>query len=147
MKYTQQVNDEIANLENRGYEKSINPNTKQINMRKNCQLKLDKFLSLNEDGSIKWSTRQGSDVEFTLVNCYVVNNGVATDFDCKATLHKTSWEQNAVEIGKTYSGCITNTITERGTNALNPAHENGYFTLFSSVGTAASMSKLANLGL
>lgn len=147
MKFTQEVNDVIANLENRGYEKSINPNSKQIQMRKNCQLKVDKFLSVDEEGAIKWSTREGSDVEFTLVNCYVVHNGVATDYDCKARLHKASWEQNPVEMGRTYSACVTNTVTERGTNTLNSAHDNGYFTLFSSVGTATSMAKLADLGL
>jgi len=144
MKHTQEVLERIASLENRGYEKSINPNTKQVQMRKSCQLKLLKFSSTDEDGAIKWSTRQGSDIELTIVECCLSNH---PDFKVKATLYKTSWEQNAVELGKTYSSVATSVVTEKGTNALNPNVDNTYFTLFSNVGTVTSSATLANVGL
>ena len=144
MKMTQQVSEKIASLENRGYEKHINPKTKQIHMRKSCQLKVVKFLALNEDGSIKWTTRNGSDTEITLVECTLKGYD---DFVCKATLNKTSWEQNPIEIGNIYGAQVQCTITERGTNALNPQCDENYFTLFGSVGTAIKSDSLANVGL
>lgn len=144
MKLTQEVNEKIASLENRGYEKSINPNTKQINMRKSCQLQVLKFLSTDEDGAIKWTTRAGSDMQITLVECCLSGH---PDFKVKATLNKSSWEQNPIEVGNTYSSVVQCVVTEKGTNALNPNVDNSYFTLFSSVGTVTSSASLANVGL
>ena len=144
MKVTQEVSEKIASLENRGYSKHINPKTKQIHMRKNCQLKVIKFMSLNEDGSIKWTTRNGSDTEITLVKCSLKGNDA---FVREATLNKASWEQNPIEIGGTYGANVQCTVTEKGTNALNPNVNDNYFTLFGSVGTAVSSDDLAKVGL
>jgi len=144
MKPTQEVSEKIASLENRGYEKSINPNTKQIQMRKSCQLQVLEFLSTDEEGSIKWTTRAGSDRQITLVECCL--SGHPT-YKVKATLNKSSWEQNPVDINKTYSAVAQVVVTEKGTNALNPNVDNTYFTLFSNVGTVTSSADLANVGM
>jgi|2_EtaG_2_1085320.scaffolds.fasta_scaffold02313_15 hypothetical protein len=144
MNYTNEVKEKLATLESRGYEKHINPNTKQIQMRKNCQLKVDKFLSTDEEGAIKWSVRKDSDVESTLVHCSLSNH---PDFDVKATLYRTSWEQNACVIGSVYSATATCTVTEKGTNALNPTCDNTFFTLFTSIGVVVSSDELSKVGL
>ena len=142
MKPTKQ--EKIESLTRRGYSESINPNTKQIQMRKGCQLKVEKFTNLNEDGSIKWTLREGTDMYITLVECALADY---PDFKVKANLNKASWEQNPVEIGKIYSAIAQVVVTEKGTNALSPSVDKTYFTLFSNVGTAVSSSSLQNVGL
>lgn len=143
MNYTNDVKLQIENLENRGYEKNINPNSKQVQMRKSCQLEVIKFKSTDEDGTVKWSTRQGSDALCTPVLCKVHN----TSIEITATLYKKSFDENDCVPGQVYSAMITNVITERGKNSLNPNFKNSYFTLFTNAGNVVSSDILAEAGL
>ena len=143
MNYTKDVKENLANLENRGYVSAINPVSKQLQVKKNCQLTVDKFNNVDADGSIKWSARQGSDALSTPVVCTVLN----TDIKVTATLYKKSFDANDCTVGSTYSAMITMVLTERGKNSLNPNYKNAYFTLFSNAGNVVSSDALASAGL
>lgn len=143
MNYTKDVKENLANLENRGYASAINPVSKQLQVKKNCQLVVDKFNNVDADGAIKWSARQGSDALSTPVVCTVLN----TDIKVTATLYKKSFDANDCIVGSSYSAMITMVLTERGKNSLNPNYKNAYFTLFSNAGNVVSSDALATAGL
>ena len=143
MNYSADVNSHLADYESRGYEKNVNPVSKQLQVRKSCQLELIKFNSTDESGAPKWTARAGSDKLSTPVLCKV--NG--TPLEVTATLYKTSFDANAVVIGGTYSSVVTNVLTEKGKNTLNPTVKNSYFTMFSNAGSSVNSDLLANVGL
>ena len=143
MKYTKDVAEKVTNLESRGYKSHINPNTNVLQMKKNCQLKLESFNNTDDNGDIVWTSRENG-IELTLVSCSLKGH---PDFKCKATLYKSSWEENPVEIGNVYSAIVSCNITQEGTNSLSPDADDSYFTLFSQVGTVVSNKSLANVGL
>lgn len=143
MNYSADVKSHLADYESRGYEKNVNPVSKQLQVRKSCQLELIKFNSTDENGVPKWTARGGSDKLSTPVLCKV--NGSA--LEVTATLYKTSFDANAVVIGGTYSSVVTNVLTEKGKNTLNPTVKNSYFTMFSNAGSSVNSDLLANVGL
>ena len=143
MNYSADVKKHIADYESRGYEKNVNPVSKQLQVRKSCQLELLKFNSTDESGAPKWTARAGSDKLSTPVLCKVNSSPL----EVTATLYKTSFDANAVIIGGTYSSVVTNVLTEKGKNTLNPSVKNSYFTMFSNAGSSVNSDLLADIGL
>ncbi len=141
--YTKDVKDRIADLENRGYERNDNPKTQVVQMRKSCQVTFLEFQNTDKEGSPIFTSRGGSDVLQTPVLVQILNSSLKV----KATLYKTSFEKEAVIPNSVYSCMITNVITEKGKNTLNPNHKNSYFTMFSNAGSVVSSDELASLGL
>jgi hypothetical protein len=139
MKYTKEVIDLVNAKKQKGYKEHVNPTTKVLQMKKSCELRLKSFNNTDKDGNIIWSKRDNG-VELTLVECSLKQ---ADDFIVKAQLYKSSWEQNAVEIGKVYSAVCSINVTEEGSNSLSDKSDDSYFTLFSSVGVATSNADLA----
>ena len=142
MKYTKEVIDLVNDKKQKGYKEHVNPTTKVLQMKKSCELRLKSFNNIDKEGNIIWSKRDNG-VELTLVECSLKQ---APDFIVKAQLYKSSWEQNAVEIGKVYSAVCSINVTEEGSNSLSPKSDDSYFTLFSSVGVATSNADLAQHG-
>ena len=139
MKYVKQVIDLVNAKKLLGYKEHVNPNTKVLQLKKSCELRLLKFSNTDSDNNIVW-TKRDNGVELTLVECSLKQ---APDFIVKAQLYKSSWEDNAVEIDKVYSAVCSINVTEEGSNSLSPNSDDSYFTLFSNVGVATSNAGLA----
>tara|TARA_R110000751_G_scaffold129763_1_gene231722 strand:+ start:1298 stop:1729 length:432 start_codon:yes stop_codon:yes gene_type:complete len=139
MKYTKDVIDLVNAKKLLGYKEHVNPNTKVLQLKKSCELRLLKFSNTDSDNNIVWNKRDNG-VEHTLVECSLKQ---ARDFIVKAQLYKSSWEDNAVEIDKVYSAVCSINVTEEGSNSLSPNSDDSYFTLFSNVGVATSNAGLA----
>ena len=143
MNFTSDVKQTLESYENRGYEKNVNPNSKQLQVRKSCQVQFLKFKSVDESGAPKWTARAGSDTLSTPVLCQIQGY----DMQVTATLYKTSFDQHAVVPNGVYSCVITNVLTEKGKNSINPTYKNSYFTMFSTAGSSVDSDELANMGL
>ncbi len=143
MNYSADVKQAIASYENRGYEKQINPVSKQVQVKKACQVTFLKFKSTDESGAPKWGTRAGSDKLSTPVLVQLVGY----DMQVTATLYKASFDQQAVVPNGVYSCMITNVLSEKGKNTINPTYKNSYFTMFSSAGNSINSDDLESMGL
>ena len=63
-----------------------------------------------------------------------------------ATLYKASFDQQAVVPNGVYSCMITNVLSEKGKNTINPTYKNSYFTMFSSAGNSINSDDLESMG-
>jgi len=143
MNYSSDVKDAITSFENRGYEQSVNPNSKQMQVRKSCQVVFLEFKSVDDTGAPKWQTRAGSDKLSTPVLCKIKDY----EMQVTATLYKTSFDAHAVIVNGVYSCMVTNVLSEKGKPSINPNYKNSYFTMFSTAGNSINSDELANMGL
>tara|TARA_R110000772_G_scaffold60033_2_gene135466 strand:+ start:104 stop:535 length:432 start_codon:yes stop_codon:yes gene_type:complete len=143
MNVSNDVKQAIANFENRGYEKTVNPVSQQVQVRKACQVQFLKFKSVDKEGAPVFTSREGSDVLSTPVLCQIQNSTMQVT----ATLHKKSYDSHAVVPNGVYSCMITNVLTPKGKNTLSATSKSSYFTMFSSAGNSVSSDDLESLGL
>lgn len=126
----------IQYLEKEGFAPRINPNTNDTIYAKSYQMQLNDFTyneSGNAESGIKWLKLEGSGVEY----CWAKVTIIKTDADTVARLHKSSYDEDPLEIGKSYGGSLEYSVLDADGELIAGFDSTVYATLFNRANVTA----------
>ena len=126
----------IQLLEKEGYAPRINPNTNDTIYAKSFQMMLNDFTYIeagNPESGIKWLTLEGSGVEY----CWAKVTVIRTKANIVARLHKSSYDEDPLEIGKSYGGSQEYSVLDADGELIAGFDSAVYATLFNRANVTA----------